>query len=303
VLEFSLSRLRERVGVRETLHAVLIALAYLGAHTAHAALFDDEEARKRIAATNTRLDQLQKDLETRLAALEQQAKNQGLDLLRDLEAVKADVAKIRGQIEVLAYELAEAQKRQRDLYVDLDSRLRKIEGVPSAAPAATDQPAPGAAPPATVANAPAAGTPTAPTPQTGTVPPLAAAAAPATPNEQRAYDSALDQFKRGEYTAAIAGFQSFVKTYPRSSLAASAQYWVGNAQFARKDYRAAIASQRQLIQLWPDSAKVPDALLNIASAQTEVGDSAAARRTLEELITKYPQSEAAAKAKQRLGMR
>ena len=120
--------------MRDALRAVLIALAFLGAHTAHAALFDDDEARKRIAATNTRLDQLQKDLETRLSALEQQAKNQGLDLLRDLEAVKADVAKIRGQIEVLTYELAEAQKRQRDLYVDLDSRLRKIEGGPSAAP-------------------------------------------------------------------------------------------------------------------------------------------------------------------------
>ena len=144
-LESSLSRLRERVGVRETLRAVLIALTFLGAHTAHAALFDDDEARKRIAATNTRLDQLQKDLETRLSTIEQQAKNQGLDLLRDVEAIKADVARIRGQIEVLTHELAEAQKRQRDLYVDLDSRLRKIEGVPSSAPAATDQPAPGAA--------------------------------------------------------------------------------------------------------------------------------------------------------------
>jgi len=305
-LESSLSRLRERVGVRETLRAVLIALAFLGAHTAHAALFDDDEARKRIAATNTRLDQLQKDLEARLSTIEQQAKNQGLDLLRDLEAIKADVAKIRGQIEVLTYELAEAQKRQRDLYVDLDSRLRKIEGVPTAAPGAADQPGTGAPPPATIANAPAAGapaSPAAPAPQAGAAPPLAVPVAPATANEQRAYDVALDQFKRGEYTAAIAGFQSFVKTYPRSSLAASAQYWVGNAQFARKDYRAAIASQRQLIQLWPDSAKVPDALLNIASAQSEVGDSAAARRTLEELMAKYPQSESAAKAKQRLGMR
>jgi len=305
-IESSLSRVRERVGVRATLRAVFLALAFFAAHTAHAALFDDDEARKRIAATNTRLDQLQKDLETRLSAIEQQAKNQGLDLLRDLEAVKADVARIRGQIEVLTYELAEAQKRQRDLYVDLDSRLRKIEGVPSSAPAATDQPAPGATPPAAIANVPATGVPVplaAAAAPAGTAPPLTVPVAPATANEQRAYDAALDQFKRGEYTAAIGGFQSFVKTYPRSSLAASAQYWVGNAQFARKDYRAAIASQRQLIQLWPDSAKVPDALLNIASAQSEVGESAAARRTLEELMTKYPQSESAAKAKQRLGMR
>ena len=58
-----------------------------------------------------------------------------------------------------------------------------------------------------------------------------------------------------------------------------------------------------MIQLWPDSAKVPDALLNIASAQSEMGDNASARRTLEELLGKYPQSEAAGKAKQRLGSR
>jgi tol-pal system protein YbgF len=94
-----------------------------------------------------------------------------------------------------------------------------------------------------------------------------------------------------------------VKAYPRSPLAASAQYWVGNAQYARKDYRASIASQRQLLLVYPDSPKVPDALLNIASAQADMGDAAAARKSLEELITKYPQSDAAAKAKQRLGMR
>jgi tol-pal system protein YbgF len=94
-----------------------------------------------------------------------------------------------------------------------------------------------------------------------------------------------------------------VKTYPRSPLASSAQYWIGNAHFARKDYRAAIASQRQLLVAYPDSTKVPDALLNVASAQSELGDNVAARRTLEELIGKFPQSDAAAKAKQRLGQR
>ncbi|MFO1413775.1 MAG: tol-pal system protein YbgF [Burkholderiales bacterium] len=268
--------------------AALVTFTF--AHAAHAGLFDDEEARKRIDATAQKVDKLQRDLEARLAALEQQTKSQGLDLLNEFEVIRADVAKIRGQIEVLTYELTEAQKRQKDLYVDLDSRLRKLEGGPGGA---ADAGAPAA--PAGEAAAPPAGAPPAGAP--------AAPVIPASANEQRAYDGALDQFKRGDYAGAIAGFQSFVKTYPRSPLAPSAQYWVGNAQFARKDYRAAIASQRQLIQLWPDSAKVPDALLNVASAQSEMGDSAAARRTLEELIAKYPQSDSAVKAKQRLGSR
>lgn len=268
---------------------VLAALAsFAFAHVAHAGLFDDDEARKRIDATAQKVDKLQRDLEARLAAVEQQAKSQGLDLLNELEGIRGDVAKLRGQIEVLTYELTEAQKRQKDLYVDLDTRLRKIESGPPAAAADAGAPAGAdavAVPPGAVANT------------------VAPPTLPASANEQRAYDAALDQFKRGDYAGAIAGFQAYVKTYPRSPLAASAQYWVGNAQFARKDYRSAIASQRQLIQLWPDSAKVPDALLNVASAQGEMGDNAAARRTLEELIGKYPQSDSAQKAKQRLGQR
>jgi len=278
---------------------VLAALTLCAWTQAHAGLFDDEEARKQIAATSAKVDALQRNLEARLADVEGQFKSQGLDLLRDLEGIKSDLARIRGQIEVLTYELTESQKRQKDLYVDLDTRMRKMEAGPSAAPPTTDS---GGAttPPTVVANAPGNVSPPPAVPAAPTTP---AAIVPVSAQEQRAYDVALDQFKRGDYNGAINGFQSFVKTYPRSLLASSAQYWVGNANFAKKDYRASIAAQRQLIQLWPDSPKVPDALLNIASAQSELGDNASARRSLEELMGKYPQSEAAGKAKQRLGMR
>ena len=93
---------------------VLTALVFAACTSAaHAGLFDDEEARKQIAATTARLDAVQKALEARLADIEQQSKGQSLDLLRDLDGIKTDLAKIRGQIEVLTYELTEAQKRQR----------------------------------------------------------------------------------------------------------------------------------------------------------------------------------------------
>ena len=280
---------------------VLAALTLCAWTQAHAGLFDDDEARKQIAATTAKVDALQRNLEARLADVEAQFKSQGLDLLRDLEGIKSDLARIRGQIEVLTYELTESQKRARDLYVDLDTRIRKMEAGPAASvPTPTSDNA-AAAPPTMVANAPSNFSPPTPVAPVTQTPP--AAIVPVSAAEQRAYDVALDQFKRGDYNGAINGFQSFVKTYPRSLLASSAQYWVGNANFAKKDYRASVAAQRQLIQLWPDSPKVPDALLNIASAQSELGDNASARRTLEELMGKYPQSEAAGKAKQRLGMR
>ena len=275
--------------MRGILAAVACALL---AQTAHAALFDDEEARKRIADTNSRLSQVQRQLEDRITALEQQIKSQGLiDMFNSLEQIKSDIARLRGQIDVLTYELEQAQKRQRDLYVDLDTRVRKLEST-GQGPAADAAPA-GNAPPL-VANAPSTFSP----PAAANLPAPASSAV-----EQRAYDAALDQFKRGDFAGAINGFSNFVKTYPRSPLASSAQYWVGNAYYARKDYRGSINAQRALVNNYPDSSKVPDALLNIASAQSDLNDNAAARRTLEELIAKFPQSEAAQKAKQRLGMR
>ena len=263
---------------------------------ARAALFDDEEARRRVADTNVRLTNVQNQLEARLTAIEGQLKNQGLvDLFNQVEQMKADFARLRGQIEVLLHEQEQQQKRQRDLYIDLDSRMRRVEsgGAPPASGAVnpgapTASGAPAAAPPPAVASA---------------APPASGAAAQDSSGEQRAYDAALDQFKAGNYTGAIAGFNAVVKANPKGLLAPSAYYWIGNAQFAQRDYRNAIATQRQLVSQFPANPKVPDALLNIATSQFELNDAAASRRTLEDLIAKYPQSDAAIKAKQRLAIR
>ena len=300
-----------RVDRHVALAAALVFAAF--AQASHAALFDDDEARKRIADTNARLAQVQKQLEDRIAALEGQLRSQGLvDLFNSVEQIKGDVARLRGQVEVLTYELEQAQKRQRDLYVDLDSRVRKIEGVGGAgAPPADPNAGAGGTilPSAPGGGAPGGGAPGTPgymPPASGSPPPGAPPTTARPPDpaaEQRAYDAALDQFKRGDYPGAITGFSNFVRTYPQSTLAPSAQYWVGNAYYARKDFRASIAAQRTLISVYPSSNKVPDALLNIASAQSDLNDNAAARRTLEELIGKYPQTEAAQKARQRLGLR
>ena len=268
------------VRLAPVLAASMLALQ-LASMPARAALFDDDEARKRIDALKVRVDQLERSVLQRLDTLE--AKTAGMvDVLRDVEQLKADVAKLRGQYEVLAYELEQTQKRQRDLYVDLDTRLRKLEGGPGAPGASSDTTPPGG----TVAAAP---------PATGK--PGDAGA------EQRAYDSALEQFKGSHYPAAASSFQAFAKTYPKSPLAPSALYWAGNAQYAQRDFRGAIATQRQLLSTYPDSQKVPDALLNIATCQAELGDAAPAKRTLEEIIGKYPTSEAAGKARQRLAGR
>jgi len=263
--------------------AALLAAAV--AAPARAGLFDDDEARRRIDALRQELSQQGKDNEVRIARLEEMIRNIGVvDLVRQLDQMNAEIAKLRGQLEVLANENQQVQKRQRDFYLDLDSRLKRLEGTPAGASSS-----PGATPPPTEASAP---------------PAAAAPPRPATREEQaremRAYDVASNLFRRNDFAAAIDAFRGFLKDYPQSQLAANAEYWIGISYANLKDYRNALAVQEQLVTKYPQSAKAPDALLAIAAIQAEQGDTGSARNTLEDIIARFPSSEAAGKARTRL---
>ena len=260
--------------------------------------------------------------------------NRGVvQLLNQVEALNGDISRLRGQVEMLTNEIANAQKRQRDMYVDLDTRVRRIEQ--GGAAGKKDQeglssleervrkleqsnsspqgsiPAPVAT--ATTVTPPAAATTTPATAAAATTTPVAAVAAVPAPSLppatlpsgdqggiQRAYETAYSNYRINDYQGAIRGFDSFLKTYPKHQLAANAQYWIGESYFQLRDYRAAIEAQRRLLGTYPDSAKVPDALLIIGTAESTMGDNAAARKTFEDLIAKYPATESAEKAKGRL---
>jgi len=233
-------------------------------------LFDDTEARRRIDTLRQQVDANQRTIDERLSRIESAATDRGaiLELAGQLEALRNDIARMRGQIEVLANQSENADKRQKDLYLDIDTRLRKLEQTREQA-SAPEKPA-------------------------------AQPEAEASQAEMKAYQGALDQFKLGNYALAVSAMQGFLVTYPNSKLAPNAQYWVGMAHSGQRDYKAAIAAQRKLLAAWPDSEKAPDAMLSIASSQETMGDRKSAQRTLEEIIGKYPKSSAAASAKQRL---
>ena len=292
---------------------VAVALGLLLSVSAHSGLFDDEEARKQIVQLRSQMADTQRAIDARIGELEAQAKNRSIiDLFNQVEILKTEFAKLRGQIELLQNEMENTQKRQRDLYVDLDGRLRKVEAqqveqaaraaalAASAAAAAAAAPPAGSMPPALVGPTGVAVEPNRAMPPGAAVAPPAAMDAVA---EQRAYDQGLEHFRAGRFAEAVTAFQLFTRNFPRSTLVPSAQYWIGNSLYATRDFRGAIATQRQLIAQYPDSAKASDALLNIASAQSELGDIQAARTTLQEVASKYPATEAGAKAKQRLGIR
>lgn len=253
----------------------LLALCLAGVMLPAAA--NDEVARRLLD-----MQQLIRNLDSRLARLESQMQNQAaLSLLAQIEALKVEVAKLRGQVEVQENDISVTQKRQHDLYMDVDTRLRNLARVETASTAQPAAPARNAATP----------------PDKPADPPSAAVDNGA---EMRSYETALNLFKAGNYADAINAFKGFVKAYPDSALASSAQYWIGNAYFASKDFKSALAHQQKLIAAYPNSPKLPDAMLNIASAQLELGELAAARKTLETLIATYPASRAAELAKKRL---
>jgi tol-pal system protein YbgF len=265
----------------------LIALA--AAWPARAGLFDDDEARRRIDSLRTELAQQGKDNEVRIQRLEELIRNIGVvELVRQLEQINAEIASLRGQLEVLANENQQIQKRQRDFYLDLDSRLKRLEGGAGASGAA------GAAPAASpsVEGAPSL-------PPAATAPPKVA-----TRDEQarevRAYDAASNLFRRNDFAPAIEAFRAFLKDYPGSQLAANAGYWIGISYANLKDYRNALTAQQEILTRYPQSPKAPDAMLAIAAIQSEQGDAGSARNTLEDIIARYPGSEAAGKARTRL---
>ncbi len=216
------------------------------------------------------LQSLVRSQDNRIAKLEAslQKNEQLLNLLGEVEALKAEIAKLRGGAEVQTHHLETLEKRQKDLYVDLDSRVADLSK--AAAEAASQQAA---------------------VPLTPAIDPLL---------ESSDYEAALNHFKSRNYANAIKGFKDFLRTYPDSTLAANAQYWIGYSYYALKDYKTAMAQQRKLIAVYPTSPKIPDALLNIASNQIELKDRTGAKKTLTEITLKYADSNAASLAAKRL---
>jgi len=76
-------------------------------------------------------------LEQRMGAVEQKLDNQGLlEMARQVDAIDAELRRLRGEIEGLQHDLDVARRQQRDQYVDLDTRLRAAEAALAAAQAA-----------------------------------------------------------------------------------------------------------------------------------------------------------------------
>lgn len=245
-----------RAWVSTLLPALLLAAAL--SSPARAGMFDDEEARQKIEQLREQMRAEVTDLGKRADTI---SRNQ-MDFANQVEAIKSDIAKLRGQIEVLAYGLEAAQKRQMDFYVDLDNRLRKLEQPPVEAKAEVPKPDPTL--------------------------------------ETRDYEAALAGLKAAKFKEAAAAFLAFIKTYPKSSLAASAHYWGAYAHAQAKDHASAADLFGKFVAGWPNDERAPAALESRMTSLEAIKDAKGARATLIQLADNYPNSEPGKRARIRL---
>lgn len=245
--------------------AVSSALALSALWPLHAqALFGDDEARKAIIELRQKVDANRQAAE---AATNDSRENDAatrrslLDLANQIELLRGEIARLRGQNEQLARDVSELQRAQKDVQTGIDERLRQVEPIKVE---------------------------------------LDGQAFTAQPAEKRDFDAAMDALRKSQFDASTTAFTAFLRRYPSSGYTASALYWQGNAQYASRAYKDAVATHQRMVTEFPQHPRTPEAMLALANSQVELKDTKSARRTLEDVVKKYPQSEAAVAARERL---
>lgn len=252
--------------LRLALVACTVGAAFV--QPARAGLFEDDEARKAILElrgkvqanedlANKRADQLNALIQDQIQPLRRSV----LDLNAQIDALRAEIAKLRGANEQLARDLADTQRKLTDQSQSVDARLKPLE------------------------------------PQKVN---LDGREFQVTPEERSQYEAAIGLVRRGDFAEAVAALNAFLKRFTASGYADSVRFWLGNAQYGKRDYRDAVATFKAFIAGNPDHPRAGEALLALANCQIELKDNKSARRSLEDLIKAYPGTEAAQAGKERL---
>lgn len=233
-------------------------------------------------------------LTQRVARLERILNSQGLEeMLTRMDTLQNEIESLRGDLEVQAHKLDELKQRQRDLYMDIDRRLTRLERNGTAAsPTTTPTPTPTAkltTGPAQAGggagNASASSTAAA----VGNAAPTTNPAPTDNPaGEQQAYQKAFDILRNLRYEQAVVAFRAFIVKYPKGRYAHIAQYWIAEAEYAERKFKQAIVDYQKLIDNYPNSPKLAEAMLKIGYSQYELNNNKAAVTILNELIKSYP---------------
>ena len=204
-----------------------------------------------------------------------------LGMYNRLEQLQREVQQLRGEMEEQTYLIDTLKKRQRDLYLDTDRRIVKLESGNQGSPSVT-------------LNKPNDGQPQATKSIAVKVNPVTGA------DDKLAYSQAFSSLKAGRYQQAITDYSSFVSKYPNSSYLPNAYYWLGEASYVSRDFKRAIDEFNKVVSLYPTHSKAKDALLKIGFIQYENKQWKAARQTLQNVVSAFPGTTVSGLAQKRL---
>lgn len=247
----------------------------LGLAPAQAQLFSDDEARKAIIALRTELRAKIVELETQQLQAEQSFRRQveasvngQLELVRQIEQLRAELAELRGAVERASQTGSQAKSQQKDLFLALETQLKALDGrLALLEPQAlrlddTDLLVPAA--------------------------------------ERTDFEAAQALLRSGNLAGAARAFEAFRRQHPGSRLLPWVLHGTGNARYALQQYGPAIESLEGLVREHSGYPKLADAMLTLAASQAESRQVAAARKTLTDLRQRFPKTEQADLAGKRL---
>ncbi len=267
--------------------AVLLAMAAASAGCAdvsgQALQQDVAQLRQDVNSLTLAVHRGRGDTDTVVGQLDRRTREQGADTAKQIAALGA-------RLDALSGEVARVTAR-------VDELSQRVDSLGRSAPSGGASPIP---PPARSSGTSA--------PSTAAAPRASGAGATAEESYQAAY---LD-FSKGLYPLSVSGFRDFLRLFPDSALADSAQYWIGEAYFSmaratasqpeksRENLEQAVQEFRKVMVAYPRGSKVPTALYKEALALVELKQTALAQARLQYLVEHFPQSEEAPLAKERL---
>ena len=214
------------------------------------------------------------ELERRLQNIERVVQNQSLvNLTQQVAAVERRGDELQGRVEELEHNADSTGERQRQLYVDLDTRIQEMETAIRARNSVSVM-------------------------DGGNLPPGQLPMPSGSDRDN--YNAAFELLKEQRYEPAASAFRQFLVTFPDSGLADNAQYWLAESNYVTQQFEQALLEFEVVISRYADSRKVPDALLKMGYCNYELERWDAAREALTRVQSDYPETTAARLADQRL---
>jgi TolA-binding protein len=237
------------------------------------------QLRKEVNALNLSAHRTRGESETTLGQLDRRSREQSAENTRQMASMNSKIEALSAELNRLSARVDELSRR-----LDSLSRAGATGSGSSGRPTPTPAPTPGA-------------------PRSSNE-----------PGAEESYKAAYADFTKGNYTLAVAEFTEFVRRFPDSPKADSAQYWIGESYFSmgraaasagqsersREALERSVQEFRKVFVNYPGGSQVPTALYKEALALVELKQQKVAQARLQYIVDNFPQSEEAPLARERL---